>query len=1173
MSIRNLVTATAITTTAAAAFALTTTPGQMTPLSQGKGLDDASRSGASPTASAGNPQFELTLGEQIFDPAQVVPANPGGWDLSNDDPNGRNLRLIQFDGPIQESWLEDLTDLGVEVVQYIHPYTYIVWSTEADRDASMDNPNVRWTGDFVPAYRVLPRYRNLGAAEREVRVVLYRGADVDAAMQQLEAIAGRAIGKRAIDSTLDVAIFNMSGDDVLAAAQVPGVYSIQPVPTDGGLRGEMTNQLNVGNYDGNNQAFPGYQTWLDDSGVDGTGIIIANVDGGVQSTHPDLINRFLPCNGTTCSTGDSSHGTHTAGIMAADGASGTTDGNGFLRGLGVAPGANLIEQQYSPWFTQPGGMLLLMTDSYNNGALLSGNSWGPAGSPQGYDSDTRQVDVGVRDADPDAAGNQPLTYVLSFMNGNGGNQTQGSPDEAKNIFNIGSTKGQNSNGSQILDINDLSSNTAHGPALDGRTIPHMVAPGCRVDSTVTGNSYSLLCGTSMASPHVSGAVALFIERYRQQPDYVADPSPALIKAAFLPVCHDLAGFDDADGNTLGHPFDSKQGWGRMNLDAVVNSDVDGVRYIDNPQVLNQTGDEWTFTISPLDPSKPMKVMLVWTDAPGHGLGGSTPAWNNDLDLIVEANGTYYGNNFGGDGWSDTGGSADDRNNTEGVFLGPIPPSSATIRVVASNLTSDGIPNFGDGIDQDFAIVAYNAAQEPGFTIGIEPIDQETCAPSNIDYDIEIGQILGYDQAVTLSANDVPANTTVIFSENPVVPPANVTMTVMTSGSTPFGDFTIDVEGVSGEIVRNANAGLDVSNAIPQQVSLLNPVNGAVNVSLAPDLDWNDAAQAAMYELNVATDPNYNNIILTDTMTESGYEVGSPLDTLTSYYWRVRAVNACGVGAWSDTFVLTTLDAPAILLVDDDDNSPNVRPEYTALLDNLGFEYDVWDTNNSDNEPDAATLAQYRVVIWFTGDEFGGSCGPGSAGEAALAGYLDSGRCLFLSSQDYLYDRGLTSFMTNYLGMSGGDSDVAQTTVTAAGSVFGGMGTMPLSYPFSNWSDELNPGLGEAAFVGNNGDAALNYDAGEFRTVFLGFPLEAVQSTSSREEILVTYIDWCSELFEVPCPGNIDGDPGNQVNVDDLLLLLSNWGTDGVGADIAAPLDIVDVNDLLALLAAWGPCPE
>ncbi|MCP4593324.1 MAG: S8 family serine peptidase [bacterium] len=655
--------------------------------------------------------FTLRLGEQSFDPREAVPEAQPGWGAQRR--SGPGFHLVQFVGPPRAAWVKDLERNGLRVVQYIAPFSYIVWGEPAGTTKALADQNVRWTGEFIPAYRVQPRWRNLSADPVRVKVLMYRGADPEATIAGIEALGGVFERRGVINQTFESVGFTIPGNRLQATARVPGVYSAKPVSTDGGLRGEMSNQVCVNNVNGSNLAFPGYAAWLSGVGLDGSGIIIANVDGGIQHDHVDLVNRMLSCSGTTCGgSATDSHGTHTAGIMAADGSSGVTDGYGFLRGQGVAPGANLVEQVYSPYYTYTDGMLMLMTDSYNNGALLSGNSWGPSGSALGYDDDTMQVDVGVRDAVPNTPGNQPLTYVLSIMNGYGQTSTQGTPDDAKNIFTIGSTKMQTSGGSQILQIDDLSSNTAHGPARDGRTIPHMVAPGCSVDSTVTGDSYTTMCGTSMASPHVAGAVALFIEYYRGLPDYVADPSAALIKAAFLPVAIDLAGHDDANGGTLGHPFDSKQGWGRMDLEAVVDPDV-AVAYHDNPVVFDNTGEEWSMIVSADDPAKPLRVMLVWTDAPGHGLGGSSPAWNNDLDLIVESGAnSYRGNNFAASGWSQTGGSADYRNNTEGVFIGPTASGQYTLRVLASSINSDAIPGVGDTTDQDFALVCYNCSVGP-----------------------------------------------------------------------------------------------------------------------------------------------------------------------------------------------------------------------------------------------------------------------------------------------------------------------------------------------------------------------------------------------------------------------------------------------------------------------------
>jgi hypothetical protein len=663
--------------------------------------------------------YTLSLGEQVFDPLAAEPALPSGWSQSAAE--GPDLHLVQLMGPTQDAWLDGLKGHGLEVVQYLHPFTYMVWGTQAQAQAAAAESFVRWEGDFAPAYRVLPQWQALSDTPVEVHALVFRGADPARALTDLAGLGAEVGHQRVLNDTWTIVGFRLAGSALELAAQVPGVYSIQPAPTDGGLRGEMSNQINVGNYDGTNLAFTGYASWLSSVGLDGSGVVMANVDGGIYDSHPDLINRMLPCSGSTCGgLATDTHGTHTAGIMAGDASSGSVDSFGFLRGQGMAPGANLVEQLYWPTYTDPGGMLLLIQESYSNTAVLSGNSWGPSGSPLGYDNNTLQVDIGVRDASPGLAGNQQFTYVLSFMNGYGGTSTQGTPDEAKNLFNIGSTKMQTGSGSQDLNINDLSANSAHGPALDGRTIPHLVAPGCNVDSTLTASGYGLNCGTSMASPHVTGAAGLFFEFYRNltgaRGGITLDPSPALVKAAFLAVAHNLAGFKDADGGTLGQPFDNKQGWGRMDAAAVLDPQVD-VLYYDAPMLLNMTGEQWTVSLETADPNEPVRLMLVWTDAPGHGLGGSSPAWNNDLDLEVAFGGeTYKGNIFdSGSGWSKTGGSADGKNNTEGIFLGPTASGVFTATVTAANINSDGVPGLGDGTDQDFSLVCYNCvvAGAPG----------------------------------------------------------------------------------------------------------------------------------------------------------------------------------------------------------------------------------------------------------------------------------------------------------------------------------------------------------------------------------------------------------------------------------------------------------------------------
>jgi len=208
--------------------------------------------------------------------------------------------------------------------------------------------------------------------------------------------------------------------------------------------------------------------------------------------------------------------------------------------------------------------------------------------------------------------------------------------------------------------------------------------------------------------------------------------------------------------------------------------------------------------------------------------------------------------------------------------------------------------------------------------------------------------------------------------------------------------------------------------------------------------------------------------------------------------------------------------PCILLVDDDNNSPDTTPYFTAALDAMGLEYDVFDTGGGAG-PDLAGLLGYKMVFWFSGDTYGGTAGPGSADEANLAAYLDAGGNLFLSSQDYLYDFGLTTFGANYLGIASFTSDSGDATsiIGLAGDpIGGGLGPFSLTYPsgFTDYGDVVNPATGaSAAFKANNNSNKLDVDkdGGTWKTVFFGTDWVALYNNNAANGIAVLQriVDW------------------------------------------------------------------
>ena len=415
-----------------------------------------------------------------------------------------------------------------------------------------------------------------------------------------------------------------------------------------------------------------------------------------------------------------------------------------------------------------------------SGARISNNSWGTASSAGAYDTDAQAYDTLVRDVGA-STGNRQMVIVFAAGNAGPSGQTVESPGSAKNVITVGAAENVRSlstaNGGNttagndgcaksdsIADsANDMTSFSSRGPCSDGRMKPDLVAPGTHVTGGVAQNSpppsssgkgsalscfnalgvcalpgsgkagslsnyfpvgqqfYTVSSGTSHSTPAVSGACALLRQYFINNSQ--TPPSPAMTKAFLLNSARYMTGASAND--TL---WSASQGMGELNLGAA----FDGAPRVLRDQLaadkFTATGQTRTFTGTVTDPTKPFRVTLAWTDAPGSTTGN---AFNNDLDLTVNIGGsTYLGNMFSG-AYSTIGGTADAKNNVESVFLPTNTTGSFTVTITAANLNSDGITNGGSVLEQDFALVIYNAAQAVVPVIAMSStLVTEGCYPTN-----------------------------------------------------------------------------------------------------------------------------------------------------------------------------------------------------------------------------------------------------------------------------------------------------------------------------------------------------------------------------------------------------------------------------------------------------------
>src|SRR6056297_3549945 len=242
------------------------------------------------------------------------------------------------------------------------------------------------------------------------------------------------------------------------------------------------------------------EAWNIEKGL--SSVIVAVVDGGIQTNHPDLAGNIwsgvgynFVTNSSTLSAED--HGTHVAGTIAGVNNNGTGV-SGVAGGSGSGDGVRLMSCQV---FTSSssGGFDQAPIYAADNGAAISQNSWGYT-SEGVYDQATLDA---IDYFNANGGGTVLNGGITIFAAGNDNATGDWYPGCYSGAFAVAATNNQ--------DVRSYYSN--YGDWVD------ISAPGGEqsvsndpkgILSTLSGDSYGFYQGTSMACPHVSGVAALLI---------------------------------------------------------------------------------------------------------------------------------------------------------------------------------------------------------------------------------------------------------------------------------------------------------------------------------------------------------------------------------------------------------------------------------------------------------------------------------------------------------------------------------------------------------------------------------------------------------------------------------------------------------------------------------------
>jgi len=592
-----------------------------------------------------------------------------------------------------------------------------------------------------------------------------------------------------------------------------------------------------------------------DLGFRGQGIVVANMDTGVDASHPELASRWRGGSNSwydpygqhpTTPTDVNGHGTWTMGVMVGGGQSGTA--------IGVAPDARWIAVKI---FNDQG----VATSS----AIHQGFQWlldpdgdvSTADAPNVVnDSWTMSTSGCALDFQPDLRNLRAAGILPIFAAGNNGPAagTDASPSNNPEAFAVGAT-----------DANDaIWPSSSRGPsACDGSVYPAITAPGVDIETTDLYGSYVDVSGTSVAAPAAAGALALLLDAV---PGASADRQAAALRAGAVdlgPQGPDdaygagrldvLASFDwlraapdfslsVAPASVTVSPGSSAEytvtGTATNGFSADVTLSASGLPAgasgaFDPAALTGGTGAStltvtttsslvpgaYPFTISGTDgeQTKNVSATLVVPAPPDFALS-ATPASTSVVagSQATFSTGVTSMNGFTSDvTLSVTGLPASVGTGTfsPAVVAGGAGTSQLTITTPASAPAGTYPLTFvgtGGGAIHTLPLLLTVTAPPPDFSLSVAPTSRSIARGRSATFSIKPTGLFGFKGSVSLSVTGLPNGTTATFKPNPVKLSTTSTMTVKTTSRTPRGTYTLTIAGTAGSLRRTSGVTLTVT---------------------------------------------------------------------------------------------------------------------------------------------------------------------------------------------------------------------------------------------------------------------------------------------------------------------------------------------------------------------------
>jgi subtilisin-like proprotein convertase family protein len=210
--------------------------------------------------------------------------------------------------------------------------------------------------------------------------------------------------------------------------------------------------------------------------------------------------------------------------------------------------------------------------------------------------------------------------------------------------------------------------------------------------------------------------------------------------------------------------------------------------------------------------------------------------------------------------------------------------------------------FFDISNQNFSI---QEPPVPTFTLLADPASVAACKDELAEYALNMFPLAGFNEALSFTVSGLPQDAAATFTPPTLTPPGTVVMSVGNLENATAGSYTLTISAAGLSMSKDVDVELIVLDSLTSGAALSAPANGTTGVAFGPSpLTWQPVASATSYAVEVAENPSFQTLFHTGTTGGTSYGVPGTV-TGQVYYWRVKGLNNCNEGPFSEAFAFQT----------------------------------------------------------------------------------------------------------------------------------------------------------------------------------------------------------------------------------------------------------------------------